>query len=127
VIVPGDSGRRRSCYNRFKGARRHGTRSVNHPFRKFQVDLEAGELRRNGTRIKLQEQPLQVLTALLARPGSVVTRKELRERIWADHTFVDFEPLSTSNEASIKQICHNPEAGEYQDSEQFVGFHCRLL
>ena len=57
----------------------------------FEVDLEAGELRKDGVTVKLQEQPFQVLVALLARPGQVITRKELRDKIWPAHTFVDFE------------------------------------
>lgn len=57
----------------------------------FEVDLEAGELRRNGAGVKIQDQPFQILATLLARPGQVITREELRRKIWADHTFVDFE------------------------------------
>ena len=57
----------------------------------FEVDLTAGELRKNGARIRLQEQPFQVLTTLLQNAGQVVTRDELRERIWPADTFVDFD------------------------------------
>ena len=57
----------------------------------FEVDLAAGELRRNGARIKLQEQPFQVLAALLERPGELVSKEELQERIWKEDTFVDFD------------------------------------
>ena len=57
----------------------------------FEVDLAAGELRRNGVRVKLQDQPFQVLAALLEKPGEVVTKEELQERIWRDDTFVDFD------------------------------------
>jgi TolB-like protein/DNA-binding winged helix-turn-helix (wHTH) protein/Tfp pilus assembly protein PilF len=57
----------------------------------FTVDLEAGELLRDGTRLRLQERPLQLLLALLAKPGEIVTRDELRERLWPDGTFVDFD------------------------------------
>jgi cholera toxin transcriptional activator len=57
----------------------------------FEVDLTAGELRKNGARIRLQEQPFQVLTALLQNAGQVVTRDELREKIWPADTFVDFD------------------------------------
>jgi DNA-binding winged helix-turn-helix (wHTH) protein len=57
----------------------------------FEVDLQAGELRKNGVRIRLQDQPFQVLTQLLASPGEVVTREQLRERIWPADTFVDFD------------------------------------
>jgi cholera toxin transcriptional activator len=57
----------------------------------FEVDLDAGELRKNGARIRLQEQPFQVLTALLQNAGQVVTRDHLREKIWPADTFVDFD------------------------------------
>ena len=57
----------------------------------FEVDLRAGELRKQGVRIKLQEQPFHVLTVLLQRPGQVVTREELRNQNWPADTFVDFD------------------------------------
>jgi cholera toxin transcriptional activator len=57
----------------------------------FEVDLASGELRKNGTRVRLQEQPFRVLTMLLERPGEMVTREELRSALWADDTFVDFD------------------------------------
>lgn len=57
----------------------------------FDADLATGELRRRGVRVSLQEQPFQVLSALLDRPGDLVTREELRTRIWPSAVFVDFE------------------------------------
>jgi Tol biopolymer transport system component/DNA-binding winged helix-turn-helix (wHTH) protein len=57
----------------------------------FEADLRAGELRRNGSRIRLQDQPFQVLALLLARPGELVTREELRDKLWPADTFVDFD------------------------------------
>ena len=57
----------------------------------FELDLAAGELRKNGAKLRLQEQPLQVLVILLSRPGEVVTRDELRQKLWASDTFVDFD------------------------------------
>lgn len=60
-------------------------------FGSFAVDLAAGELRKNGVRIRLQEQPFQILAILLDRPGDVVTREELRQRLWPADTFVDFD------------------------------------
>ena len=63
----------------------------------FEVDVHAGELRKKGARIKLQEQPFCVLTLLLQRPGDLVTREELRSQIWQSDTFVDFDNgLNTS-------------------------------
>ena len=57
----------------------------------FEVDLEAGELRRQGVKIKLQQQPFQILVLLLGSPGEVVTREELQKRLWPTDTFVDFD------------------------------------
>lgn len=57
----------------------------------FEVDLRAAELRKQGIRIKLQEQPFQILSLLMERQGELVTREELRHRLWPDHTFVDFD------------------------------------
>ena len=57
----------------------------------FELDLRTGELRKAGVRINLPEQPFQVLKALLDRPGDLVTREELRQRLWPAETFVDFE------------------------------------
>jgi DNA-binding winged helix-turn-helix (wHTH) protein/tetratricopeptide (TPR) repeat protein len=57
----------------------------------FEVDVRSGELRKQGARIKLQEQPFHVLTVLLQRPGEVVTREELRNQNWPADTFVDFD------------------------------------
>src|SRR5215470_16807151 len=56
-----------------------------------EVDLRAGELRKQGVRIKLQEQPFHVLTLLIQKPGEVVTREELRDHNWSPDTFVDFD------------------------------------
>jgi DNA-binding winged helix-turn-helix (wHTH) protein len=60
-------------------------------FAAFEVDPLSGELRKHGIRIKLQEQPFKILLALLEKPGEVVTREELRQRIWGEGTFVDFD------------------------------------
>src|SRR5439155_11177039 len=60
-------------------------------FSTFELDVRAGELRKAGAKIKLQEQPLRILQMLLANPGELVTREELRSRLWPDHTFVDFD------------------------------------
>jgi Tol biopolymer transport system component/DNA-binding winged helix-turn-helix (wHTH) protein len=60
-------------------------------FATFEVDVLSGELRKRGIRIRLQDQPLKILLALLEKPGEIVTREELRERIWGTDTFVDFD------------------------------------
>jgi len=69
-------------------------------FGTFEVDVRVGELRKQGKRVKLQQQPFQVLAVLLRRPGGAVTREELRTQIWPKDTFVDFDnsliPRSTN-------------------------------
>lgn len=60
-------------------------------FQSFTVDLRLGELRKNGTRIRLQEQPFRVLKLLLEHPGDLVTREEFRQQLWPSDTFVDFD------------------------------------
>ncbi|MGD0921488.1 MAG: transcriptional regulator [Terriglobia bacterium] len=60
-------------------------------FGTFQVDLRTGELHKNGLKIKLQEQPFRILAMLLDHAGDIVTRDELRHRLWPEDTFVDFD------------------------------------
>ena len=57
----------------------------------FELDPDAGELRKNGAKIRLQDQPFQVLQILLKQPGKVIPREELQQRIWPSDTFVDFD------------------------------------
>jgi TolB-like protein/DNA-binding winged helix-turn-helix (wHTH) protein/Flp pilus assembly protein TadD len=57
----------------------------------FEVEAAGGELRRQGVRVRIHDQPFRVLLALLERPGEIVTRQELRERLWAEDTFVEFD------------------------------------
>ena len=68
----------------------------------FEVDPALGELRKQGLKTRLQEQPLQILLLLLTRPGEVVTREELRQKLWPADTFVDFDH---SVNAAVKRIC----------------------
>src|SRR5580658_1166691 len=60
-------------------------------FANFAVDVRAGELRKDGSKVRLQEQPFLLLTVLLESAGEVVTREELRKRLWSTDTFVDFD------------------------------------
>ena len=60
-------------------------------FSSFELDLQSGELRKAGVLVSLQEQSLKVLVELLARPGELVTREQLRQRLWPNGTFVDYE------------------------------------
>jgi DNA-binding winged helix-turn-helix (wHTH) protein len=70
-------------------------------FGEFEVRSESGELFRSGVPVRVQEQSLQVLLALLANPGGVVSRDQLRERLWPDGTYVDFEH---SLNAAVKRL-----------------------
>jgi len=60
-------------------------------FGPYEVHLATGELRKHGIRLRLQDQPFQILVLLLARPGKLVTREEIRQRLWPSGTFVDFD------------------------------------
>ena len=60
-------------------------------FGSFEADLYTRELRKHGLKLKVQEQPFQVLAMLLARPGELVTREEIRSRLWPQDTFIDFD------------------------------------
>ena len=60
-------------------------------FGPYQVDRQTGEFSDNGRKLKLQDQPFQILVALLERPGEVVTREDLRQKLWPGDTFVDFD------------------------------------
>jgi DNA-binding winged helix-turn-helix (wHTH) protein/tetratricopeptide (TPR) repeat protein len=81
----------------------------------FEVDARAGELRRQGVRIKLQEQPFHVLTVLLQRPGEVVTREELRSQNWPADTFVDFD---NSLNTAINKL--REALGDSADNPRFI-------
>jgi DNA-binding winged helix-turn-helix (wHTH) protein/Tol biopolymer transport system component len=81
----------------------------------FEVDLRAAELRRNGSRIKLQDQPFQILTMLLAQPGQVVTREELQKKLWPSDIFVDFDH---SLNAAIRRL--RDALGDSAENPRFV-------
>ena len=82
----------------------------------FELDLRSAELRKDGVKLKLQEQPRQVLVHLLQRPGEVVSRDELRSLLWTDDTFVDFEVgLNTA----VKRL--RETLGDSANNPKFVG------
>lgn len=78
--------------------------AVKYRFGEFEADVRAAELRRSGTRLKLQLQPFQVLLALLERPQDVVTREELRLRLWPEDTFVDFDHGLNTAVAKLRDV-----------------------
>jgi len=81
----------------------------------FELDLRSRELQNGGRRIRLQEQPFEILRLMLERPGCVVTRDELRQRLWPDGTFVDFEH---SLNAAIKRL--RAALGDEADHPRYV-------
>jgi len=76
----------------------------------FEVDLAAGELRRQGVRVRLQEQPFQVLALLLERPGDLVTREEVRQKLWPADTFVDFDHSLNTAVNKLREALHDSAA-----------------
>jgi Tol biopolymer transport system component/DNA-binding winged helix-turn-helix (wHTH) protein len=81
----------------------------------FEIDLQAGELRKSGLKIKLQEQPFQILSLLLEHPGEVITREKLRERLWPADTFVDFDHSLNSSVKKLRQAL-----GDDSDNPRFI-------
>jgi TolB-like protein/DNA-binding winged helix-turn-helix (wHTH) protein/tetratricopeptide (TPR) repeat protein len=76
----------------------------------FQVDLTSGELRKHGARIRLQDQPRQILSVLLETPGDLVTREDLCKRLWPGNTFVDFDhSLNTAVMRLREALSDSPE------------------
>ncbi len=71
--------------------RRHGGLTAKKRFGVFQFDVQARELTKHGVRLKVQEQPIQILAALLEQAGQIVSREDLQRRLWPDGTFVDYE------------------------------------
>ncbi len=81
----------------------------------YEVDLKAGELRKQGLRIKLQEKPFQVLALLLERPGELVTREELQKKLWPGDTFVDFDHSMNTAVNKLREAL-----GDSAESPRFI-------
>src|SRR5579862_3501033 len=89
-----------------------GTREIR--FGVYKVDLRSGELYKHGLRLKLQDQPFKILVLLLERPGDVVTREELRQKLWPADTFVDFDTsLNTAIKKLRDALCDSAEKPRY--------------
>jgi len=84
-------------------------------FGMFEADMEAGELRKHGLRLKLSEQPFQILAMLVARPGEVVSREVLRERLWPSDTFVDFDHGLNNAVMRLREVL-----GDSSDHPRFI-------
>jgi DNA-binding response OmpR family regulator len=81
----------------------------------FQLDLKEGELRRAGVKIKLQDQPFRVLAVLLERAGQVITREELRQQVWPENVYIDFDQGLNN---AIKKI--REALGDSSDSPRLI-------
>src|SRR5713226_3997270 len=81
----------------------------------YEVDLAAGELRKRGRKVVLQEQPFKLLTLLLRRPGEVVTREELQQALWPSDTFVEFDQSLNKAIQKIRQAL-----GDSPDNPRFI-------
>src|SRR6476660_10135819 len=84
-------------------------------FESFELDVRSRELRKGKQRIRLQEQPFEILRLMLERPGDVVTREELAHHLWPKGTFVDFEH---SLNAAVKRL--RAALGDDADNPRFV-------
>ena len=84
-----------------------GARAALVRFGPFELDLQGEQLRRNGARIRIQQQPFQLLATLVESPGEIVTREDLRERLWPDGTFVDFEHGLNTAVKKIRLALHD--------------------
>ena len=78
-------------------------------FGPFEVDFTMSEMRKSGVRVRIQEQSLRILETLLERPGEMVTREHLRDRLWPADTFVDFERSLNAAIGKLRQ-CLNDSA-----------------
>jgi len=89
----------------------------------FQVNLAARELRKHGVRVRLPGQPFCILSMLLEKPGEVVTREEMRQRLWASDTFVDFEhSLNSAMKKLRAALGDSPENSRYIETIPRVGY-----
>ncbi|HEX4004972.1 MAG TPA: winged helix-turn-helix domain-containing protein [Acidobacteriaceae bacterium] len=89
----------------------------------FVLDLRSGELTKNGRRIRLQEKPRSLLVAFAERPGEVINRTELHERLWPDDTFVDFEDgLNTAMRKLREALDDDPQVPQYIETVRGRGY-----
>src|SRR5262249_13965724 len=89
----------------------------------FELNRRAAELRKHGTRMRLQPKPMQILCALLERPGEIVTRDELKARLWPDDTFVDFQSgLNTAVNRLRLALGDSAENPRYIETEARSGY-----
>jgi TolB-like protein/DNA-binding winged helix-turn-helix (wHTH) protein/Tfp pilus assembly protein PilF len=96
-------------------------------FAEFELDVAGHQLRKSGEKIKLQEQPFQVLQLLLERPGEVVTREQLRQKLWPADTFVDFDhSLNTAVKKLRQALADDPEKPRFVETLPKIGYRWLL-
>ena len=95
-------------------------------FGSFEADVRAGELRKRGLKVRLQDQPFQILVMLLERPGELVTRQEIHQKLWPADTFVGFDHGLNNAINRLRgagRLCR--DATVHRDStEKGLPFHC---
>ena len=92
-------------------------------FGAYELDVRAGELRKNGLKVKLQKQPLQVLKMLLEQPGEVITREELRNGLWPADTLVDFDHSLNSAVNRLRDVlCDSGDSPQFIETLPRYGY-----
>jgi Tol biopolymer transport system component/DNA-binding winged helix-turn-helix (wHTH) protein len=86
-----------------------------HRFGVFELDIRRGELRKHGVRIRLQQQPIQILSVLLERAGEVVTREDIQKRLWPNHTYLEFDNAINSSIRKIREAL-----GDTAENPRFI-------
>src|SRR5277367_5273639 len=84
-------------------------------FGTYEVSLQSGEVRKAGLRIRVQQQPMKLLEILLERPGEVITREELRTRVWTDESFGDFDQAVNIAIAKLRRAL-----GDFAENPRFI-------
>ena len=88
------------------------------------MDLDAGELRKSGIRVRLQDQPFRLLRLLVEQPGRVVTREQIRDELWTERTYVDFEQAISTAVNKIREAFWATPPSARVSSRRFPNAAC---
>jgi len=100
-----------------------GQRQPTFQFGAFELNPQTSELRKHGIKLKLQEQPAQILALLLEHAGEVVTREEIKERLWPKHTYVDFDNAINSAVRKLRDALRDsPEKPRFVETLPHRGY-----
>ena len=92
----------------------------------YEADLDAGILKRHGIPVKLQEQPFRILGFLLERPGEIISREELRNRLWPEGTFVEFDGSLNTALMKLRAVLNDdPETPRFVETVPKKGYRSR--